>query len=83
MLFQLIDRLACAWLDWRQAQNIAQMQRDMPEMAEKLQLCSFEIAGGKAEIVMSHPAIFVLADEAAAFLKDLAAAMADPETVLR
>jgi len=71
MIFtNLIDRLACAWLDWRQNQNIEQLKRDMPEMAEEFRLHSAEIRNGKLDLAIMHPAIYVMADEAAAFLKD-------------
>jgi len=69
MLLDALDKLACLWLDFRQSQNIAQMKRDMPEMLQGMSLHKLEVGSHEIEIVMSHPGVYVMADEAAAFLE--------------
>lgn len=66
----LFDKIACAWMDYRQGRRITQMQKTNPELAGDFGLHKLTVGGGEMEIVMIHPAIYILAEEAAAFLTD-------------
>lgn len=67
-MLNLLDRIACKWLDWRQSQNIAQWKRDNPEMSQDMGIHKVEVGSHEMEMVLMHPGIYVMADEAAAFL---------------
>ena len=67
-LLSTLDKLACRWIDFRQDQNVSRMKQDHPELAGDMSLHKLEVSSKEFEIVASHPAIFLMADEAAALL---------------
>lgn len=65
-MFELLDKLACWWIDWRQDQNVKTMLKEEPEMAAEIHRLSADKNG--FEIVMKSQGVFLLADQAAALL---------------
>jgi hypothetical protein len=69
MLQRLLDRLACWWLDYRQDQRVRTMKHDHPELAVEPGLKRVEIGSHEWEMVATHPGVYMMADEMAAFLE--------------
>jgi len=67
-LTKWIDSIAYRWIDWRQELRVAKMKREQPEFAEDMRLHKVIVGSNEWEMVMTHTTIYVLADEAAAFL---------------
>ena len=63
-MLKLLDRLAGCWLDWRTDQAV---KRFPPELLE-LNLHKVKAGENGWQVVMSAPAVVVLADQAAALL---------------
>lgn len=63
-MLQLIDRLACWWMDYRMAQAV----EALPDEQKEFGLKRANYADGTLELLMTAPAIVALADQAAALL---------------
>lgn len=64
MLFNLIDVLAGKWFDWR-------VRRSIAKPIEPLMIKEVELANnGGMRVLGAHPAMMILADEAAALLEE-------------
>jgi hypothetical protein len=64
MLFNLIDVLAGKWFDWR-------VRRSIAKPIEPLMIKEVELANnGGMRVLAEHPAVMILADQAAALLEE-------------
>ncbi|RKY07991.1 MAG: hypothetical protein DRP56_04835 [Planctomycetota bacterium] len=63
----ILDHLACNWLDRRQQQTIDELPE---EFQQDFKLHKAQMADHKFDIMASHPGVAVLADEAAALLNE-------------
>ncbi len=70
MFLRILDKLACKWIDFRQAQNMKRMEKEDPELAQEVGLKKVSAENGNLEMVLSHPSVFMLADDFAGLLNE-------------
>jgi hypothetical protein len=68
MIFQFIDKIAVKWVDWRQDQRVEKMLQEHPEWKD-LGLHRIEVGSNNYEMVLQHPAAYLIAEELAKFLQ--------------
>lgn len=69
-MINILDHVAASWLNWRTVQSI---KNDPSFQGVELERANFEKEDDKIRMLMNHPSICYLAEEAASLLKELGA----------
>jgi hypothetical protein len=69
-MLNILDKIACTWIDWREKRRLQKIVTADPELREEMQFKKITMEDGRLDMVMSHPAVFTLADEFAGLLNE-------------